>query len=717
MGLSFLNSAFLGGLSLVSIPIIIHLLQRRRYRVVQWGAMEFLHLSQRNRSRRLMIEQLLLLLIRCLVILVVVLAVCRPVVRSGAAALGGARAQVHAILVLDNSYSMGYRTGGSGGETTFDRAVRRALDLVERGLRQGDGVSVVLASDPPRALVRRASLDLKSVAGLLRRSVSLSDSGTNYPRAARLALEIATESGFPNREVFLIGDNQAAGWEGPGRETAVWEPLSRLARVILLPVREGQAPNAAVEFVRAARGVATVRSATRIQARVANHGRQPLRDVMVSLEVDGKPQGPAQRLEIEPGQGTVVAFNQLFDRPGVRGCTVRIGADRLPSDDVGYLALRVRPAVRVLVLNGRPLPGSPQKDGAFFLQTALSPPLSTPGAEPSALEPQVVAGDRFGAAPLRDFHVVALSDVASLAEDDRRRLAEFVQNGGGALFFLGGRVNAQLYNRDLLDRAPSLLPARLGATLAGRTSLDASGLDHPALERFRGAQDVDVTTAEFQKRFALTPLANDRSVRVVARFTDGSPAMVEKQFGLGRVMLIASTASTEWNTLPLKPVFLPLVHQLVAYLAAGADGTRNGRVGEPLVKPLPLSEAARRITVTGPRGARSTLKPAVDERGATATLEAPREAGFYRLGVEGGETDLFAVNRDTAESDLRALDEAALRRLLPIRGWAWIRLDEDLPSALARSREGVELWRHLLFVALGLMALETMLAQLFGRRA
>src|SRR5688500_9278499 len=102
MGLSFLNGAFLGGLSLVAVPIIIHLLQRRRYRVVRWGAMEFLRLSQRNRSRRLMIEQLLLLLLRCLIIAAVVLAISRPVARTGAIPLTGkTRGPVHAVLILD----------------------------------------------------------------------------------------------------------------------------------------------------------------------------------------------------------------------------------------------------------------------------------------------------------------------------------------------------------------------------------------------------------------------------------------------------------------------------------------------------------------------------------------------------------------------------------------------------------------------------------------
>jgi len=329
----------------------------------------------------------------------------------------------------------------------------------------------------------------------------------------------------------------------------------------------------------------------------------------------------------------------------------------------------------------------------------------------------VTASSGLGGANIRDYDVVALSDVASLGEGDRRLLAEFVQNGGGLMLFLGSRTNGGLYNRDLLDTSPSLLPARIGAASNEKASLDPATLDHPALQRFRSAQDVDVSTALFNRYYRLTPKEGEKSVRVIARFTNGAPALVERSFGLGKVVMVASTADLEWNDLPARPFFLPMLHQMVAYLASGTDGTRNGLVGETLVKPIPLGEASRKTVVSQPNGNRTQVRPLVDERGAVVTLENPRSAGFYRLAVDGGTQDLFAVNRDATESDLRVLGEAALRRLLPFEGWGWVGPNEDLLGAVNRSRQGVELWRHFLFAALGLMILETMLAQLFGRRA
>lgn len=716
MGLTFLNGAFLGALTLVGVPILIHLLQRRRFRVVRWGAMEFLQVSQRQRRRRLLLEQLLLLLLRCLVIALVVLAVSRPVARAGAFSMPGGRGPIHAVLILDTSASMGYRAEAAGTETLLDRSRRRALELVERGLRQGDAVSIILATDPPRTLVRRPSLDLPAVAGLLRRSTPQTDLGTSYGKAARLALEILHESPFVNREVYLFADNQAAGWEGPAGQPAAWEALAALARVIVLPAREAAAANVAVTGLRAARGLALVGGAARLQARIVNHGRTTARGVLARLEVDGKPTGAAQRVDVEPGKELSLTFSPLFAAPGVYAVAVRLSPDRLPADDAAYLALRVRRSVRVVLLNGAPNLSTPQRDAGFFLQLALAPPAAGVSTEPSPLELRTLTGASLGGAT-READVVILSNVAALSEPDRRALAEFVQNGGGLLLFPGDRVNPALYNRDLLATRPPLLPARLGPLAATRTTLDAATLDHPALDRFRGAQDVDVGTAEFLRYFRLEPAPGDDSIRVMARFASGDPALVERRFGLGRVVLAASAATTDWNTLPVKPFFLPLLHQLSAHLAGGADAARGGRVGEPQVRALPLAEATRTVTITGPGGGRRTLKPEVDARGASVTLPAPEQAGFYRLSIPGGTQDVLAVNLDPAESDLRILDQAALRRLLPLPALVWVGINEDLVSALARSRTGVELWRPLLIAAVLLLLLETMLAQLFGRRA
>ncbi len=714
---AFLAPGFLWGLSLVGIPILIHLFQRRRFQVVKWAAMEFLLQSQKQQRKRLIVEQLLLLLLRCLALALVALSASRPVLRSGVGSFLGARGPIHAVILLDNSGSMGYRVDGAGDRTAFDRARERAVELITRTLRQGDAVSVILASDPPSALIRRPTLDLKAAADAIRRA-ERTDAGTSFGRAARLAVRMLGETTHLNREVFLVSDQQLAGWEGGGGDPEAWETLVRGARVTMVSVRDGAPENLAVDWVQPVRGLATARAGARIQARIVNTGNRPVRGLRATLEIDGKPHGTAQVLDLDGGQSGVVTFSASVAENGVHRCIVRIAPDRLPGDDAGYLALPVRSAVRVLIVNGAPNPAAPQRDAAFFLEPALSPPSAAVGAEPSPVEATVVSTGALGRADIRRFDVVVLSGVSGIQETERRVLGEFVQRGGGLLVFPGPNANIPLYNRDLFERSPGLLPARLGSVKTEVTALDSNSFEHAALQRFRGAQDVDVNTADFRRWYGLELPANDRQVRVIARFANGAAALVQRDFGLGHVIMSASTATTEWNSLPLKPVFVPLLHQLTAYLASGSDTGRNGLVGDPVIRPLPLEQSARPVSVTTPDGKTFSVRPAVDAVGCRVTVDQTRAAGFYEMTVGDGESeDTFAVNRRIEESYLKSLDEKALRERMPSLLAGWVRSDEDLLTALTRSRYGMELWRPLLIAALCCLLLESFLAQKFGRRA
>ena len=294
-----------------------------------------------------------------------------------------------------------------------------------------------------------------------------------------------------------------------------------------------------------------------------------------------------------------------------------------------------------------------------------------------------------------EYDLVALCNVPNLAEEDRTALAAFVQAGGGVVIFPGDRVNPASYNRELGEGRPPLLPARLGAPVGSSQEpifLDPASAEHTALARFRGATDVDLHTAGFTRYFPLEAPAGDRSVQVMLRFTNGAPYLVERQLGRGRIVLAASGANTEWNDLPLKPAWLPLVQELASYLARGGEHALNVGVGDPLLHSLPLSAATRPVEVTGPDDRRESLRPVVDERGCTVTYRRTDRPGFYRIAsAEGEAAATFAANVDPRESNLASLDGRALQALLPQAQWLWVQPHEDILAAIRRARLGIEL--------------------------
>jgi hypothetical protein len=750
--LSFLHPALLWGLALGGVPILLHLLQRRRYRVRRWAAMEFLRSSVRQSSRRLRIEQWLLLLVRALILILAALALARPVWHAPSGGWFGARAAAQVVIVLDDSYSMGRRmtspAGSHGERTQFEWAKAKALELVRSGLTPGDAVSLVLASQPARALVRWPTFNLREIADQVQRT-PISDRGTDLAGAARLSLDILQGGSAAAREVYLVTDLQAIGW----RQTEVaeaWRRVAGIGRLQVIPTPPGRGSNLAVDQVRVAGAVTTGREAP-IQARVSNWGALPVPGVMVTLHADGRPVA-STRVDL-PASGSVeTRFEHAFPTSGAHTVMVSLPDDPLPVDNRGYASVVARDRIRALVLNGRPDP-DPRRDAAFFLSSALAPDGGS-GADSAPGSPfvlQRLEGSSFRGADLSQQDVVILADVPRLAAPDRRALARFAAEGGGILILPGPSALPAFYNGDLLNHPlrsaapeqggslPALMPARLGpARDVGEDApaLDLAHADHPALSRFRGAADVDLTTARFQRYFRLQPLDSPTSARVVCRFTDGSVAMAERPAGLGRVCLLAFPLSPDWNTLPFKPAFLPFLHGLISYLGRGPNRDLNVRVGEPLVWAVEGETgtgAQRRQggdgswTLEGPGRSRVRLQPQQqgisNDPARIVRLESAPRAGFYRLVRSGAAaaagdatTAWFAANLNTDESDLRTLTRPEWESRLRPASFRWVDPQESMAAVVQEARKGREAWRGLLLAAVALMLCESGLAQMFGRR-
>jgi hypothetical protein len=740
-GWTFLNPLFLWGLALGAVPILLHLLQRRRYQVRRWAAMAFLQTSTRNTARRLRIEQLLLLAVRVLILMLAALALSRPVVppaAGGAFSLLSGQARVHATILIDDSYSMGASGGAAGGGgTRWSRAKARALELIRQGLRPGDSLSVILAGDPPRALIRRPTFDLEEGARRIE-TASLRDGGTDFARAARLCLETLKDSPHPNREVYLVTDNQAVGWSGAAPR--LWMEISRLARLHLVLVGEGAPGNVAVTDAGVPEGLVSTRRPAVIEARIVNHDDRPRNGLLATLVVNGRA-GASTRVDLPPRGEARARFTHLFTTPGVHAGSVRLSPDSLPRDDEAFFRVQAREQLHVLCLNGRPS-SEPQRDAAFYLVHALSPGDAGSSSPDSFIRTTVAAG-ALTADRLRGADVVVLADVSSLSALDARALTDFLKAGGGALVFLGdGAREREGRGTVALGRGftaigmnlPELLGLRLTRPEEPRTAaaqqplaLDPSSLDHPILARFRNAGDVDLTTASFARRAPLPMAEGDQQARVMARFSDGAPAWVETRVGRGRAIVVAHTAGVDGSTLPYKPAFVLLVHQAVSYLSQDPDAGRRLTVGDRLVKILePAANGPRpgtSFSLLDPEGRRTTLTASVLGEGRTPSVRYDRtdRAGLYRLSAAGesagaAPVEVFAVNLPRREGDLRPMSRAALAALMPEARFYWIDPNQPLSTALRQARLGLELWRPLVIAVLLLMLLESFLAQRFGRQ-
>ena len=398
-------------------------------------------------------------------------------------------------------------------------------------------------------------------------------------------------------------------------------------------------------------------------------------------------------------------------------------------------------SVPVLLVNGETSP-EPGENETYYLEVALQPLGRDGGWRVSYVEPTTVTEFALSTTDFSRYRLVVLANLASLAAKNTvTRLEEYVRDGGSLLVFLGDRVDAAFYNEQLFKDGAGLLPARLGDEVGSTgetrssTHIEMVKPVHPVFEQFTGERSFFITRSVlFYKHFALTLPAAAEGVRVIAKFDTDTPAIVEKEFGRGRVVLFASSADQEWTNFPKSAPFTTVIHDLVNYLGSGEFSRRNVLVHQPYRRMFGVEELVDTVTIRPPGGASAekTLTPyavglAAKAGGETAPVSLTEivfaetdAAGLYELEVTRKDgtkapVEYFSVNIPPAESDLRRLKPRVAATAIKGFEFKYARSVSDLKLAVRESRTGREFARALLLAVLVISCVELVLAKLFGR--
>ena len=682
---SFLTPLFLAGLSALAIPVLIHLIQRERRRVVPFPSLMFLRRIPYQSVRRRSIRHWLLLLMRAAAVLMIVAAFARPFfpqkVLAGSAA--GAR---ELVILLDQSASMGY----SDRWQQARQAARRAAD----SLRGEDRGTLVLFSRNAEENVRSTNDRARLVAAI--DSAAVSSGSTRFGPAIKLAQSLLVQSPLKNKEVVLVSDFQKTGWSGAEEarlpEGTVFTPVS---------VAGSSTSNVSVSSVAFARTSFSGEERVTVTAGLVNRSGSAVNGLETSLDVDGR-RVDEKRIDIAANSSASVTFGQFTLADAFARGVVRAGSDLLPQDNTFYFVLTPSRPVSVLVVGSREGNGE-REDPSLYLSKALGI-----GSTP-AFQLDLTTAARLTPANVTKHAVVILNDTPFPPAAASGVLARFVEQGGGLFVILG--EHSTWSSGD----AP-LLPGTLGAPVdrpEGRGgSFGFLDYSHPVFEIFKAPRSGDFSGARIfrYRAFAAAP-----SARVLARFDDGAVAAVEQRTGLGRILVWNATVDDSWSDLPRLPIFLPLVHQIVRYLARYEDAPSWHTVGQVLdLTSGPLLAGSRRDRVAlTPAGRRV---PIASSGPAFVELD---EQGIYELrstGTSEARPPSVAVNLDPAESDLAAMDPqefaaAVTGRAGPPSGGGTAAASMTPLDAERRQ----SLWWYLLLGGLVLLASETIVSNRISR--
>ncbi len=717
--MTFLNPLALFGLLAAAVPILLHLLNLRKLRTVEFSTLAFLKELQKTRIRRLKLRQILLLILRTLLILLIVIAFARPTLRGPLIGNTGSHARTSAVFVIDDSYSM--TVGNEQGELL--KQAKQAAENVNRLFTEGDEIFLV------RLSARAASGQEHDVAtrdfGLLRKNIDEigpSPIRRSLEDALRIASRLLATTRNFSKEVYVFSDFQQGVLSDGTAETATKEKLfSSEVRFFFLPFWKPAVQNFGVESVTIPSSILERDKPFVIQAQIGNFSGAGVQNHVVGVFLNGT-RVAERSIDLPQKSSVPVEFSVAADTVGYVQGFVEIEDDDFPYDNRRYFVLQIPDQIRVLLVG--------EAQDVQYPKLALA--TRTSEAE-SALTLSEISPERLNSTLIRRSDVIILCTSRGVSSSQIAELRAFVMDGGGLAVFPGAQLDANGFNAQLASGLG--LPLCIGvdhssapvAETASYTEFDKVELRHPIFEGMFESPSVSRSThapastlepdqriesprIRSSARFVLTPQSNP-----IITLTNGGSFLTEHSMGSGRIFLFAVPTTTEWSDFPLKGLFVPLIHRTVLYLAH-----QQARTGDV----LPGSEIVIRSgtvtsdlwTIRNPQGVEVTAVPTRQSIQRILHFAATDQLGLYEVDANTTVLQKFVVNLDSRESQMAKATPAQMSTFLTrlgIDGDAvhTVSQTSDLERSVLESRFGVELWKYFLLLALVVGIIEVLVAR------
>lgn len=728
----------IAGLCAVAIPIIIHLLFRRRRKPIEWAAMRFLIEAFRRQKRRLQLEQILLLAVRCLIVALLGAALAQPLLQHAGIFAGGNRT---VYLVIDNGLAASVRD--KQDRTALQRHLDEAIAIVKALNNQGDSVGIITAAQPARALVVPPSSDLGAIARLLE-SLQPAETPTDFP-GALAQLRAATDlrdRGEGQAIAYLFSDFRtgSARLEAPLAEDMLASGGLKLlaSAAATAPVENVQV--IAIDPVRSVIVSGADEGATQVTVRLARNGGELGRAVSrVRLGGEGLPTVEPRVVNWEPGQSRADVDFMVDMTAAGKGSsadhsatlTASVDDDALRADDRRFDVLQRREAVQVALIDRRSFGASASLDqlsAGNWIARALAPaergPIQVVEVDPAGLDQADLRAVDAAVLPRPDL----LNDVGWSA------LREFVRGGGVAIVMPPSEVNVHQWTDRLVRELA--LPWRINLEPTTSDAGMALEAEQPASELLRlVSNDLRELVQPIVVRKWLSVDSAATSANRALLLADGSPLLISSApqnpregappgpggssggsngaapASSGLVVYLAVAPDLSWTNLPSQPLMVPLMHEVIRQGLTAARSSRQVLVGDrPALVTMGFGRAA--AAVRDSEGGEIKLDPdgRPDQPLGHSGLLAVLDPAGQKIGA-------LAVNvlPDAARTDVQP--QAAVTNWLG-RSGVWEILAPAPGGAAAAVAAAADssgpLAGYLLLAVLVLLILETALARWFS---
>jgi hypothetical protein len=638
--MSFLNPAFLFWLvSLLGLPLAIHLLNKKFPRVFLFPSIERLRQSEARRSKWLKLRHWILLLLRTCFLALLLLAFLKPVLPR----LGSNPADTaarHVLIAVDHSLSMEYK-----GDATLLRkkAVFEAEKILDH-LGPDDQVNVLLVENSPRP----SFVDFSNNHGEARHFLESMGAGlgrADFNQANAVAARRLGE-GKSRPELYYISDFQRNNWANVD-----FSALPADVRVFFIDVSGNPRENHGILSATVNQTRILPGETVSIDVTVGNFAEHPL-EAPLKVVMDNAASFE-KAVSVAPWSTEKISVPVIPGGEGNHLCEISLPEDNLPQDDHHFVVLPVSEKEEVLVISDDP---DPTNGGAYFLQTALDPYENSKGS----LLPRLMRSTEISTASLAGVRKVFLSKASQLSPEASAALAKFLFQGGGVVYFLDGPADAENLAQMEKEIGANTMPVRLSGRqvatniASGAQQISKGDFKSRYLKLFQGTARQNLALLEFYDFYRA---ASTGAGTILLRYGDDSPAMAELDYGAGTMLLMNFSVSEFSSNLARQRIFPAWIQELVKNLDSDGSQAPVYRVGDTITSEIWRGEL-KSSSMKAPDGSAVRLqKNLAGERYAISF--APDQLGFYTMSSERL-LHAYPVNTSPDESDLRHVDKDVL---------------------------------------------------------
>ena len=674
----FLNSAALFGLFAAAIPLILHLLNRRRRHIVEFSTLRFLKQLEKKEMNRLRLKRLLLLLIRTLIVISIVLSFSRPTIRGY---LPGGELSTNAVILLDNSLSMQILNEEMSLFDESTQAVTEILGTFNKNDR------LILLSSVQNERVVSADIKWSSPANIDLEDVNISYRSSDLKSALQKSIKLLNNKKSANKELFIISDFQ--GKSVVNIDNNIDKTTNDL-HVYLLKMTSNEL-NYSISRADVISKVLREGSSVRIGIEVRSNSEEN-NEVRLELFIEGTRVG--QTILNPTSQNAAISnFSVPIKRSGFISGFAELEDDALKADNRRYFNLYIPEQIRVLAIGS--------ENDLFFTAAAIRTSLKN-GARS---ELKVIIPSEINRVHLDDFDVILLSALPEQSDRFAQQLKEYVKIGGGLLLFPGNGFDIEKYNDSFSSELnmPKINGiARSDDLLEEYTTIGTIDWNHPLFAGIFSGDESDLNYPKIKKYYTIEEHTNGEDIAILV---NDKPFISEFRLGEGHIIFMLTAPSLDWSDFPLKGLWVPFISRAVEYAMTGQSSfVDTVRVGSDLSFDMDLKKPGNNLMVKTPNGKSYAILAEAKGNKFQARFDKVDLPGIYRLIQDDKLLKMKSVNIDRKELIWESEFNQYLNEFK--NGFVKVSSVSEIGQDIRESRVGIELWRFFALVAFILLIAE-----------